>query len=75
MESAGSHSHDGKPLTPEHGGPARLLAPRLYSPEATGFAGTVRTRAQVVNGYNNYADPWKEQGTQGRFSGIYEATS
>ena len=27
-------THDGEPLTPEHGGPVRLLVPHLYSGRA-----------------------------------------
>ena len=59
--------HDGAPLSPEHGGPCRLVVPRLYfwksakwvrgfellDVDAPGF--------WEVNGYHLYADPWKEE--------------
>jgi DMSO/TMAO reductase YedYZ molybdopterin-dependent catalytic subunit len=59
--------HDGKDLPPEHGGPCRLVVPRLYfwksakwirsleflDVEAPGF--------WEVNGYHLRADPWKEE--------------
>ena len=64
-------SYDGKPLAPEHGGPARLLVPRLYFwKSAKWVRGIELLRHDVpgfweVNGYNNYGDPWKEQRYQG----------
>jgi DMSO/TMAO reductase YedYZ molybdopterin-dependent catalytic subunit len=62
-----AYEYDGKPLTSEHGGPARLLVPHLYfwksakwvrgfkllSEDRPGFWESV--------GYHNYGDPWKEQ--------------
>ncbi len=61
------HTFDGQPLTPAHGGPARLLVPHLYfwksakwirglelsSDDQPGFWETL--------GYHNYGDPWQEQ--------------
>jgi len=61
------HTFDGEPLTPEHGGPARLLVPHLYfwksakwvrgldlsSDDQPGFWETL--------GYHNFGDPWQEQ--------------
>ncbi len=60
-------SYDGKPLEPQHGGPARLLVPHLYfwksakwvrgltlvDPDEPGF--------WEVRGYHSYGDPWREQ--------------
>jgi DMSO/TMAO reductase YedYZ molybdopterin-dependent catalytic subunit len=59
--------HDGEDLPPEHGGPCRLVVPRLYfwksakwirafellDVNAPGF--------WEVNGYHLHADPWKEE--------------
>jgi DMSO/TMAO reductase YedYZ molybdopterin-dependent catalytic subunit len=59
--------HDGVELSPEHGGPCRLVVPSLYfwksakwvrafeflDVEAPGF--------WEVNGYHLRADPWKEE--------------
>ena len=59
--------HDGKDLPPEHGGPCRLVVPKLYfwksakwirsfeflDVEAPGF--------WEVNGYHLHADPWKDE--------------
>lgn len=61
------HTFDGEPLTPEHGGPARLLVPHRYfwksakwvrgleltSDDQPGFWETL--------GYHNDGDPWREQ--------------
>jgi DMSO/TMAO reductase YedYZ molybdopterin-dependent catalytic subunit len=63
--------YDGEPLTPEHGGPARLLVPHLYFWKSAKWA----RRIQFIDddepgfweslGYHMYGDPWKEQ----RYSG------
>ena len=62
---------DGEPLHPEHGGPARLLVPRLYFWKSAKW---VRGIELLENdepgfweryGYHNYGDPWKEQRYQG----------
>jgi DMSO/TMAO reductase YedYZ molybdopterin-dependent catalytic subunit len=58
---------DGKPLDPEHGGPARLLVPHLYFwKSAKWVRGLVMMSRDdpgfwEQNGYNIYGDPWKEQ--------------
>lgn len=59
--------HDGEPLTPEHGGPVRLLVPHLYfwksAKWVTGFevlAGDAPGFWED-NGYHMYGDPWAEQ--------------
>ncbi|MDX6230624.1 MAG: hypothetical protein QOI76_4014, partial [Frankiales bacterium] len=63
--------HEGKPLTPEHGGPVRLLVPHLY------FWKSAKWVTQLTfldhdqrgfweqNGYHDRGDPWKEQRYQG----------
>jgi len=59
--------HDGQDLPPEHGGPCRLVVPKLYfwksakwirsfeflDVDAPGF--------WEVNGYHLHADPWKDE--------------
>jgi DMSO/TMAO reductase YedYZ molybdopterin-dependent catalytic subunit len=63
--------YDGAPLTPEHGGPARLLVPHLYFWKSAkwinGLQFTTRDEAGFweLRGYHIYGDPWREQ----RFSG------
>lgn len=59
--------HDGRPLTPEHGGPARLIVPRLYAWKSAKWLGGLefldRDRAGFWerNGYHMNGDPWKEE--------------
>jgi DMSO/TMAO reductase YedYZ molybdopterin-dependent catalytic subunit len=62
-----AYRHDGKDLDREHGGPCRLVVPKLYfwksakwiralellDVDAPGF--------WEVNGYHLHADPWKEE--------------
>ena len=64
-------SFDGKPLEAEHGGPARLLVPRLYFWKSAKWVRGIELLERdqpgfwEVNGYHNYGDPWKEQRYQG----------
>jgi DMSO/TMAO reductase YedYZ molybdopterin-dependent catalytic subunit len=64
-------SFGGEPLEPEHGGPARLLVPRLYFWKSAKWARGIELLEHdepgfwEVNGYHNYGDPWKEQRYQG----------
>ena len=59
--------HDGEPLTPEHGGPARLIVPQLYSWKSAKWVTRVELTAQdragfwEVNGYHMRGDPWTEE--------------
>ncbi|MBC7219124.1 MAG: sulfite oxidase-like oxidoreductase [Hadesarchaea archaeon] len=59
--------HDGKPLTPEHGFPVRLVVPRLYfwksAKWVTGVEFTAEDRPGFweSHGYHNRGDPWKEE--------------
>src|SRR2546425_6214647 len=59
--------HDGEPLSPDHGYPARLIVPHLYGWKSVkwvrGFEFLDRNEAGVweQNGYHLYGDPWKEQ--------------
>ena len=60
-------THDGQPLTPEHGWPLRLVVPRRYFWKSAKWV----TRLELVdrdapgfwerNGYHNEADPWREE--------------
>jgi DMSO/TMAO reductase YedYZ molybdopterin-dependent catalytic subunit len=58
---------EGKPLTPEHGAPARLFVPHLYFWKSAKYIkGLTLTNLDhpgfwEVNGYHNYGDPWREQ--------------
>ena len=62
-----AHSHDGVPLTREHGGPARLIIPRYYFWKSAKwvkrieFAAADRPGFWEVRGYHNVGDPWTEQ--------------
>jgi DMSO/TMAO reductase YedYZ molybdopterin-dependent catalytic subunit len=59
--------HDDKPLTAEHGGPVRLVVPRLYFWKSAKWATGVEFMAQDKPGfwesvgYHNHGDPWKEE--------------
>lgn len=58
---------EGKPLAPEHGGPARLLVPHLYFWKSAkwikGLKFTARDEAGFweLRGYHMYGDPWRQQ--------------
>jgi DMSO/TMAO reductase YedYZ molybdopterin-dependent catalytic subunit len=64
-------SFAGEPLEPEHGGPARLLVPRLYFWKSAKWVRGLELLDHdepgfwEVNGYHDYGDPWKEQRYQG----------
>jgi DMSO/TMAO reductase YedYZ molybdopterin-dependent catalytic subunit len=64
-------AYEGKPLPPDHGGPARLLVPHLYfwksAKWVNGLQFTARDEAGFweLRGYHIYGDPWREQ----RFTG------
>jgi len=54
-------------LTPEHGGPARLVVPQLYAWKSAKWLGGIEVMAEdrpgfwERNGYHNHGDPWKEE--------------
>ncbi|MEP6853265.1 MAG: sulfite oxidase-like oxidoreductase [bacterium] len=64
-------THEGAPLSPEHGGPVRLLVPHLYFWKSAKWV----TRLTLMdhdepgfwerNGYHDLGDPWREQRYQG----------
>ena len=59
--------YDGRPLPPEHGGPARLLVPHLYFWKSAKWVRGLELLAADEPGfwerygYHNYGDPWREQ--------------
>ncbi len=60
-------THDGEPLAAEHGGPARLIVPRLYAWKSAKWVAGVelleRDKAGFWerNGYHMHGDPWTEE--------------
>lgn len=60
-------NYESRPISPDHGGPARLLVPHLYfwksAKWVNGLQFTNRDEAGFweLRGYNMYGDPWKEQ--------------
>ncbi|MET7297388.1 sulfite oxidase-like oxidoreductase [Embleya sp. NPDC005575] len=62
---------EGAPLTPAHGGPARLLVPHLYFWKSVKWIAGLRLLDHdepgfwEVNGYHHRGDPWAEE----RYSG------
>ena len=59
--------HDGEPLSPDHGYPARLIVPHLYAWKSVkwvrGLEFLDRDAAGFWerNGYHMYGDPWREE--------------
>jgi DMSO/TMAO reductase YedYZ molybdopterin-dependent catalytic subunit len=59
--------HDGEPLSEEHGGPARLIVPRLYAWKSAKWIETIEFQAKdragfwERNGYHMHGDPWKDE--------------
>ena len=64
-------AYEGQPLSPEHGGPARLLVPHLYFWKSAKWVRGFRIMDRDQHGfwesfgYHNHGDPWKEE----RYSG------
>ena len=62
-----AHSHDGTPITRDHGGPARLVIPRYYFWKSAKWIRRIELVAAdrpgfwEVRGYHNVGDPWLEQ--------------
>ena len=58
---------DGAPLSREHGGPARVIIPKLYAWKGAKFVSHITFLAEdklgfwELRGYSNAADPWKEE--------------
>jgi DMSO/TMAO reductase YedYZ molybdopterin-dependent catalytic subunit len=57
----------GQPLPLDHGGPARGLIPFLYGYKSAKFLSAIRFESRDIpgywetRGYNNHADPWKQE--------------
>jgi DMSO/TMAO reductase YedYZ molybdopterin-dependent catalytic subunit len=57
----------GKPLTPDHGGPVRAMVPHLYFWKSAKWLSGIELMAEdrpgfwERNGYHMYGDPWSEQ--------------
>lgn len=64
--------HDGQPLTAEHGGPVRLVVPRLYFWKSAKWVKGLRFMAEDEPGfweqaeYHMHGDPWREERYGGR---------
>ncbi len=63
--------YKGKPITADHGGPARLLVPHLYFWKSAKWVNALQFTEKdtlgfwELHGYHAYGDPWREQ----RYSG------
>lgn len=59
--------HDGAPLDPDHGGPVRLIVPRLYAWKSAKWIKGVALSAKDKSGYweqggyHDRGDPWSEE--------------
>jgi DMSO/TMAO reductase YedYZ molybdopterin-dependent catalytic subunit len=59
--------HDGRPLDPDHGGPLRLVVPKLYFWKSAKwlrgfeFLDVSPPGFWELNGYHMHADPWTEE--------------
>lgn len=62
-----AHGYEGRPLSPEHGGPARLLVPHLYLWKSAKWVSGIELLTEDSPGfweqlgYHEYGDPWREQ--------------
>ena len=62
-----AYEYEGEPLSPPHGGPARLLVPHLYFWKSAKWVRELelldadRPGYWEVNGYHMRGDPWREQ--------------
>jgi len=60
-------THDGQPLGAEHGGPVRLVVPRLYAWKSAKWVKSFELRAEdragfwENGGYHMRGDPWNEE--------------
>lgn len=59
--------YEGKPIPPDHGGPARLLVPHLYFWKSAKWIDALQFTEKdelgfwELRGYHAYGDPWREQ--------------
>jgi DMSO/TMAO reductase YedYZ molybdopterin-dependent catalytic subunit len=62
-----AYEYEGRPLTAEHGGPVRLLVPRLYLWKSAKWLAGIELTADErlgyweTRGYHALGDPWLEQ--------------
>ena len=62
-----AHKWNGKPLSADHGGPARVIIPKRYAWKGAKFVREITFAAGdapgfwEVRGYSNTADPWTEE--------------
>lgn len=62
-----AHSWNGKPITKDHGGPARVIVPKKYAWKGAKFIREIVFLDRdilgfwEIRGYSNQADPWLEQ--------------
>lgn len=62
-----AHSWQGEPLTREHGGPVRLILPKLYFWKSAKWLKRIEFSAEdrpgfwELRGYHNDGDPWREE--------------
>ena len=62
-----ANKHDGQELSPDHGWPLRLVVPNRYGWKSAKWLKGIEFMAQdrpgfwEVRGYNNNADPWREE--------------
>jgi DMSO/TMAO reductase YedYZ molybdopterin-dependent catalytic subunit len=62
-----AYAYEGEPLSPPHGGPARLLVPHLYFWKSAKWVRELELLTEdrpgywEVNGYHLRGDPWREQ--------------
>jgi DMSO/TMAO reductase YedYZ molybdopterin-dependent catalytic subunit len=60
-------THDGEPITADHGGPARLIVPQLYAWKSAKWVAGAQFRETDQpgywerGGYHMRGDPWKEE--------------
>ncbi|MFT4130039.1 sulfite oxidase-like oxidoreductase [Labrys sp. (in: a-proteobacteria)] len=62
-----AHAWEGRPLTSDHGGPVRLVVPRLYFWKSAKWLSRIEFASRdkpgfwEVRGYHNRGDPWREE--------------
>lgn len=62
-----AHSHDGTPISRQHGGPVRLIMPRYYLWKSAKWLKRIeflpvdKPGFWETRGYHNQGDPWAEQ--------------
>jgi DMSO/TMAO reductase YedYZ molybdopterin-dependent catalytic subunit len=62
-----AHAWEGKPIPREHGGPVRVILPKLYFWKSAKWVKRIeyverdRSGFWEVRGYHNHGDPWEEE--------------